>query len=779
MDGSRSDLIAAPHTMVAPRVGLGALAAALALALAWSPPVAAQAQGGADPELKALIPDAAVARPEDWAKAPAPAPPASLSAPPSARPSSTPLPATSPPTLPPMFDAGTALRPDSPMADMPALSLPWPEGAQAIATPPPLAADPDVAAELAQAVAELPVATPGAGRASPARRAANADRETTMASGHVRLVWPAEAAAFPERDSLETRFRTLSLLQGLGGRDQDITAQASVRAASDRQLLEKLLHVYGYYDGDVTQTVTGGTQSEAGTGAEIAPAPTAIGVRFEIDPGTRYKVGALDIAGLARTGADATRLRGALGLRPGDPLNLDTITTDVGHLDVALGEAGYPFAIIGAPSMIVDHARFEGDVAIPVTPGGKYRFGAITSALPRFLSPGHLGDMARFKPGVTYKRSEVDDLRRAILATGLVSSLTVTPRETTAPQGDTPGTVALDVAMTKAPLHTVAAEIGYDTGEGYRIETSWENRNLLPPEGALKLRSIIGTDEQLVGTTLRRSNFLGRDRVLSIDVFADNANLTAYAARKVAFVTTYERLTTVLFQKPWTWSMGLEAQASEEREGVPSGVTLGRTLYVTTALPLRAGIDTSDDLLDPHHGHRASLRISPEESWARGVASTYARIQGDASWYVPVDGTVIAGRVRLGSMPGTDIDNVAPSRRFYAGGGASIRGYGYELVGPRNALGEPKGGRSLYEFSLEARVPTGLLGGALQLVPFIDAGGVETGTVPRFNDWRYGAGLGMRYRTGFGPIRIDIGTPLNPRAGDSRVGVYVALGQAF
>ena len=116
------------------------------------------------------------------------------------------------------------------------------------------------------------------------------------------------------------------------------------------------------------------------------------------------------------------------------------------------------------------------------------------------------------------------------------------------------------------------------------------------------------------------------------------------------------------------------------------------------------------------------MRISPEESWARGVASTYARIQGDASWYVPVAGTVLAGRVRLGSMPGTDIDNVAPSRRFYAGGGASIRGYGYELVGPRNALGEPKGGRSLYEFSLEARVPTGLLGGALQLVPFIDAG---------------------------------------------------------
>ena len=763
--------------MVAPRVGLGALATALVLALGWAMPVAAQAQGGADPELKALIPDAAVARPEDWAKAPAPtpAPPQNPAA--SAPPSSSPSVVPPPVAVSPSFDAGAVLRPDSPMADMPALSLPWPEGAQAIETPAPLTADPDAAAELAQAVAELPVATTRAGPTASARRTANSNRETTLAGGHVRLVWPADATAFPERDSLETRFRTLSALQGLGGRDQEITAQASVRAGSDRQLLEKLLHVYGYYDGDVIQTVTGTGPGEAG--ASGGGEPAAISVRFDVDPGTRYKIAALDIGGLDKAGADAARLRNALGLHPGDPLNLDTITADIGRLDTALGEAGYPFAVVGAPSMTVDHAEFSGEITVPVMPVGKYRFGEITSALPRFLSPGHLGDIARFKPGVTYKRSEVDDLRRAILATGLVSSLTVTPRETTAPQGDTPGTVALDVAMTKAPLHTVAAEIGYDTGEGYRIETGWENRNLLPPEGALKLRSIIGTDEQLVGTTLRRSNFLGRDRVLSIDVFADNANLTAYAARKVAFATTYERLTTVLFQKPWTWSMGLEAQASEEREGVPSGVTLGRTLYITTALPLRAGIDTSDDLLDPHRGHRASLRISPEESWARGVASTYARIQGDASWYVPVDGMVIAGRVRLGSMPGTAVDDVAPSRRFYAGGGASIRGYGYELVGPRNALGEPKGGRSLYEFSLEARVPTGLLAGALQLVPFIDAGGVETGTVPRFNDWRYGAGLGLRYRTGFGPIRIDVGTPLNPRAGDSRVGVYVALGQAF
>jgi len=704
-----------------------------ALTLLIAAPAAAQ-QRTADPDLRALIPDTAVANPEAWAQAPVGEP------------------AQSDP-------AAAELRPDSPLDDIPGLALDWPEGDQIVPAVEALPVDPDTAAELAQALGTL---TPAGAPARPA-----AERETVLAAGRARLAWPVDTP-FPERESLEIRFRALSALQGMGAHDADAMAQVVVRGASDRKLIEQLLRVYGYYDGEVTQTLIA---PAGGQGAES--------IRFDIQPGPRYRLGAIATGNLDQAGADAAPLRASLALASGDPLNLDTITAQVTKLGEALGQRGYPFADTGTPGLAVDHARFEGDLDLPVKTGGKYRYGAITTNLPRYMSPGHLGDIARFKPGQVYDRDKVDDFRRAILATGLVSSLTVTPRETAPPSGDQPGTVALDVDIAKAPQRTLAGEMGYDTGEGFRVASSWEHRNMFPPEGALKFRTIVGTNEQLLGTTFRRSNFLGRDRQLSVDVYADNADLTAYAARKVAFATTYERLTTILFQKPWSWSMGLEAQASEEREGVPSGVTTGRTLYITTALPLRAAIDSTDDLLDPHHGHRASLRVSPELALARGEHQGYASIQADASTYVAVGSTVLAGRVRLGSMPGTDIDNIAPSRRFYAGGGASIRGYGYDLVGPRNALGEPKGGRSLYEFSIEARIPTGLFQGALQIVPFLDAGGVETATVPHFNDWRLGAGFGVRYRTGFGPIRIDLGTPLNPRAGDSRIGVYVALGQAF
>ena len=64
-------------------------------------------------------------------------------------------------------------------------------------------------------------------------------------------------------------------------------------------------------------------------------------------------------------------------------------------------------------------------------------------------------------------------------------------------------------------------------------------------------------------------------------------------------------------------------------------------------------------------------------------------------------------------------------------------------------------------------------------MPFVDAGSVGTAEYPDFKDIRVGAGVGVRYMTGFGPLRLDVATPINPRPSDSPIAVYVSLGQAF
>jgi translocation and assembly module TamA len=167
--------------------------------------------------------------------------------------------------------------------------------------------------------------------------------------------------------------------------------------------------------------------------------------------------------------------------------------------------------------------------------------------------------------------------------------------------------------------------------------------------------------------------------------------------------------------------------------------------------------------------------IQPEGSLENGF-TPYVRARVDASAYYPAsDSIVIAGRVRLGTIQGAARGDIAPSRRFYAGGGGSVRGFGYQKLGPLDPDGKPLGGRSVNEGSAEVRYRFGNYG----IVAFVDAGQAYESTTPKFSDLRYGVGIGGRFYTNFGPFRLDVATPLNRRKGEGRINVYVSIGQAF
>ncbi len=680
--------------------------------------------------LEDLIPDSAVENPEAWAQQGGPAEAGA--------------------------EPATLVDPDSPLAEVPAIEVPWPDDLELPQLAP---LEPDDSVQFADME----------DAANPAPALVDAD--VVRITDELVLAFPPDDTSFPERAEFTERFEALSTIAELDS-DEDNVAQLAARAKADQSLLDTMLRVYGYYDAQVTRSV-GGVQAGE-TSASTRPE-----VRFDIIPGQRYRFGAIDLGQLAAA-RDAEALRRAFEISPGDPLSSDAILAEQFNLDRALGEFGYPFAAIDEPELLVDHARTEGDLTMPVRPGGKYVFGEVVSSLPDFLSGRHLATIARFDPGDVYQRSLEYDLRRAIVTTGLVSSVTIKPRELTPPKGDLPGTVALDVEMTKAKLRTIAGAIGYGTGEGLRVEASWEHRNLFPPEGMLRVRGIAGTQEQLLGVTFRKNNLGGRDKVLTVDAFASTIDSQAFDARTVSLIGTYERLSTLLFQKPLSWSAGLEAVATRERPQPVNGVAQPLQTFFVGALPLYALLDTTDSLLDPKKGFRAGTRLSPEVSRTNRMQSFYLRGQFDGSYYQQVtEKVVVAGRVRFGAIPGTALANIAPSRRLYSGGGGSVRGYGYQAIGPRNAAGNPTGGRSLLEGAIEARVATGFFDGALSVVPFLDAGTVSQNVLPDFETVRFGAGVGVRYNTGFGPLRFDLATPINPGPTDSRIAVYVSLGQAF
>lgn len=677
-----------------------------------------------------LIPQSAVSDPEGWAAQGIPADQAASE------------------------DTPGNVEASDPLPDMAEITVPWPD-TQPLEALAPLDADPEPVqfANFDEEIPPLP-----AGSEEPI-------------SDELVLVFPSDTSLFPERDEFLNRFKSLSIVEEYD--DDDNLARLTAQSRDDEELLVRLLRTYGYFDATVIRSV-GDVDAEVEADLE-RPA-----VRFDVLPSLRYTVGTVDLGDLTATGPDYPGFRETYGVFAGDAISLDAIANERFDLDRAMGEGGYPFAAIADPELLVDHARQEGDLAMPVTPGGKYNVGVVISSDPAFLSGEHLTNIARWQPGDLYQRSDELDLRRAILATGLVGSVTLTPVEVTPPSGDQPGTVNIEAGITRAPVRTLAGNIGYGTEEGFRVEGSWEHRNLFPPEGSLRVRGIVGTQEQLAGVTFRKNNFGGRDRVLTVDAFASTVDYDAYDARTLSLIGSFERVSTLLFQKPFGWSIGAELVATQESELDANGVAMPRETFFIAALPLYAQLDTSDDLLDPTAGWRLGGRLSPEVSDNDGVQSFYLRSQVDASYYQQVrENVVLAGRARFASIPGAPVDEIAPSRRLYAGGGGSVRGYGYRQIGPLNDIGDPIGGRSLTEISVEARIRTGLMDGAISLVPFVDAGTVGSDPLPGFDDIKFGAGMGVRYHTGFGPLRLDVAFPLNPGPNDSFVAVYVALGQAF
>ena len=554
-----------------------------------------------------------------------------------------------------------------------------------------------------------------------------------------------------------TQFRQLSTLEEYQG-DPANAAQVDRRARADADLLAELLRAYGYYDGLVTTSVE-------------AAGSAAYQVTLNAEPGPLYRFARIELPGLETAGEEAAALREAFTLDQDDPVNAAEVEAAQAALAAELGRRGYAFAELAPPEIVVDHESRTATLRLPVQTQGTRRFGRIEVQGTPLFEADHIERIARFDEGDPYRTALVEDLRQALVATGLVSSVTIRP----AGRSDS-DLVDLQVAIEPAPMRTIAGEAGYGTGEGFRAELSWQHRNLLPPEGAVTFRAVAGTREQLVSAVLRRNNFERRDQVLNAQIAVAHVDRPAFDARTFILAAGIERQSNIIWQKDWTWSVGAELAATDERDvDLDSGTTRRRTFFIG-ALPAYIGYDGSNDLLDPTRGYRLAMRFSPEASLQSG-SFFYARAQIDASFYKPVSDTVtLAGRTRLGTIFGASRDRIAPSRRFYAGGGGSVRGYGFQALGPRDPIfDDPIGGRSLAELALEARIRVGNFG----IVPFIDAGNISTSPLPRFSDLQVGAGVGVRYHSRFGPIRIDVGTPLNPRSGDPRIAVYVSLGQAF
>jgi translocation and assembly module TamA len=560
---------------------------------------------------------------------------------------------------------------------------------------------------------------------------------------------------------LKKRLDGLSELREGKGKAANATVVAAM-AREDAKLAVRLLKSEGYED------VTAATTIEPATGKD-----GVMQVAVTVSPGPRYSLGEIRVTG-PETVPPGLALD-ALALTSGDPIIAARVLAAEARVSVRLPEQGYPFVNLGERDILLDPLTQTGDYTLPVDSGPRSSFGGFTLQGKPLFDARHIAVLARFKDGELYDSRKVDDLREALVATNLLREVSLEPKKTGQPGPDGTEQVQLLVTQTAGPPRSISASAGYDTGEGVKLQGTWTHRNLFPPEGALVIAAVAGTQAQSLDVTFRRSNAGQRDRTVLLQATGARTRYAAYRALTSTLAGRISYDSTPIWQKRITYAYGFELTGTRETAyAVVAGQPQSKD-YAIFAIPAQIGFDASDNLLDPRKGYRALIRISPEVSYS-GKASPYVRTLFEASGYYPVGkDIVIAARARVGVIAGISSATLAPSRRYYAGGGGSVRGFGYQELGPKDASGNPIGSRSLNEFALEARYRFGDFG----VVPFIDAGQVYDSVLPKFSDLRFGAGIGGRYYTNFGPLRIDVATPLKRRVGESRIAIYLSIGQAF
>jgi translocation and assembly module TamA len=567
---------------------------------------------------------------------------------------------------------------------------------------------------------------------------------------------------------LEDEFRGLSSLWLHRGEETNL-AQLSRRVAEDRDLTELLLRSIGHY----------GSQARINVIPPSGADPTI--VRVAAVPGPVYTFSDIsitaptDAAGPADPSRIVTRL---LPIRVGDAVDAARVQSAQDALPLRLADAGYPFARIAPPDIIVDHASRDATLTQSIDLGRRGVFGTISiDDAVKGMDERHVSLLSRFKPGDRYSNAGREDLRRALIQTGLYGAVAIKPvAGGVRPDGSE--TVNLDITGEAAPPRTIAVSGGFSTGQGIRAEGSWTHRNLFPPEGAFTARAVAAEREQVAQVELRKRNFGQRDRQLLVTGGLTASQQFAFAAETVGVSAALARESNIIWQKDWTWSLGAQALITSQRDRSVRGDP--RRTFTVLALPASVTWDQSDDLLNPSRGFRLTTRISPEFTLRNRSNFNYLKAQFEATAYQPLgDQFVVAGRFHIGSIVGANRGVIAPDRRFYAGGGGSVRGYVFQGVGPRNDDNVPTGGNSLTELAVEGRYRFQAFGQDLGVVAFVDAGEVSTGISPAFDRLSLGAGIGARFYTGFGPVRVDIATPINPQRGDPRLVFYVSIGQAF
>jgi translocation and assembly module TamA len=544
------------------------------------------------------------------------------------------------------------------------------------------------------------------------------------------------------------------------------------KARSDYQRIVAALYGEGRY-GPVVSIRVGGQEA-----ANLPPdvnLPDPVDVTISVDPGPEFRFNSVTILNQAPATSDPfdqVDLPESRGFGAGELARSGVITTAETLALEAWRQLGYAQAEVTNREVIADHATRTVDVAITVNPGRLAAFGPVRVTGAEAVDPDFIARQTGLTVGEEYDPDELELAQRRLDRLEVFRAARLEAAQDIGADGLLP----YNVIVQELPGRRFGIGANYSTVDGLGLEAFHLWRNLFGQAERLRLDARVASIAYPIDTA-QFDYFFGGTFTKPGVFTPDTDLLVAVSAERTVYPTFTETSAsgrvglTHMFSDQITVEGGLQFERSRFDDD------LGTRDFTTAGIYAGGVLDFRDDPVDATEGWYVSANVEPYYELNYGNAQGRIQVEGRTYFgFGEDDFLVLAGRLKAGAVLGPSLEEIPPDRLFFAGGGGSVRGYGYKSIGVEDAAGNETGGRYLLEGSLEARVKaTEDIG----VVGFVDGGYVAADTFPGLEDLRLGAGLGIRYDTGLGPLRADIAIPLNKREGDPDYAIYVGIGQAF
>lgn len=431
-----------------------------------------------------------------------------------------------------------------------------------------------------------------------------------------------------------------------------------------------------------------------------------------------------------------------------------------------LNKKGFPFAQIEKRDVVVDQKEVTVRVTLTINTGPLAVFGLVNILGQEDVQTPFFRKKLAWCPGEVYHPKRIAKTQEALEASGLFRSVLITPAE----QLDEEGTLPITIEVVEAKQRSIGLGLNYMTQFGPGVRAEWQHRNFNGQGQRFSINADIWAKMQQVTVRQVTPDFCLPEQNLIWLAEYGQEKTKGFSESFASFSGLIERQ----LNKRTLISYGGMYKALRSERSDNNGT------FNLLKAPLQLRWSNANNLLDPSKGMSFLVKTTPTLEVSNPRFS-YCINTFTGMWYNSLrddDSLVLANKLMLGSIFGTSRFEIPPPERFYAGSDNSIRGYHFLTVSPLNKHNDPIGGRSMAILSTELRYRISEDFGS---VVFYDIGNVYSNSLPELSHKQLQAlGVGVRYYTPIGPLRLDVAFPLNRRQGlDSPCQVYFSIGQSF